>query len=83
MLLSGHFFLGEKRTPRCGNKLALLSRFPYLSRSTTVTEGKMIRKQSKLAVMVQDSDRLQHSSTVIEVRSDGTKFVVFALQIQK
>ncbi|MDZ7960152.1 MULTISPECIES: hypothetical protein [unclassified Tolypothrix] len=43
----------------------------------------MIRKQSKLAVMVQDSDRLQHSSTVIEVRSDGTKFVVFALQIQK
>lgn len=38
-------FSGEKkRTPRCGNKLALLSRFPYLSRLTTVTEGKMIRK---------------------------------------
>lgn len=36
-------------------------------------------------MMVQESDHLQHSRTVIEVRSDGTKFVVvaFVLQIQK
>jgi hypothetical protein len=35
--------------------------------------------------MAQESDRQQHSRTIMEVRSDRTKFVVvaFALQVQK
>jgi hypothetical protein len=42
------YLLDKKNLPwsKSSDKLALLSRFPYLSRLTTVTEGETIRKKS-------------------------------------